>query len=369
MFSLARLKLLALRVGVILVLSALVKPLGLYAAQVEGLYLVELPVASQSTRDLRTATREGLSTVFVRVSGNRSALQNESIKVAIANANNFTKQFQYENRVDETSGEEQLVVVLEFEQALVDGQLRSAGLPLWSDNRPSVLVWMVVEDIDGQRFVGADTAPEIVAAIMASAQRRGLVVKMPILDLEDMVAVSTEDFQRLSNHNIQTAAERYNADTLLTGRVTRLTNGEWLGNWSFQFDGINHRYDGDANNVDNYIAMSLDQVAELLAAKYAIAPVSIAEGGILMRLTGINSFVDYARAITYLESLAAIHHANVVHIQGDEIIVRLIADGMLPQLQQAFELDQRIQLQSLNHYQGEYPIVMDYVWPSASAVN
>ena len=74
--------------------------------------------------------------------------------------------------------------------------------------------------------------------------------------------------------------------------------------------------------------------------------------------------VDYARAISYLENVAAIRHANVIDIQGSEIIVRLVADGLLPQLEQAFALDKRLQPMLSGAYQGEYSVVLDYRWPN-----
>jgi hypothetical protein len=102
-----------------------------------------------------------------------------------------------------------------------------------------------------------------------------------------------------------------------------------------------------------------------MGAHYAIAPVDISEGGLLMRLTGVADFKDYARAITYLEGVAAIRHANVVQIEGNEIIVRLIADGLLPQLQQSLALDNRLLPAAGGDaaYAGKYPIVLDYQWP------
>ncbi len=346
----------------IVFLSCLFTALTLRAEQIDNLYDVAVPVKSQSTADLRLGTQEALSTAFIRISGNAEVLQNSSIRSAINRATDFTRKFSY-RKTQEDNGDEQLWLVIEFEQRLIDQQLRDAGLPLWSSNRPTVLVWLVVDDRDGRRFVGVGRDKDIVKAITDNAQRRGLIVKFPVLDLEDMVALSADELWRLNAWRAQTAAERYQADTLLLGRVSKLSNGEWLGRWLFSYDQQQLEFDGEAESLKVYTGSAIDQVAELLANQYAIAPVKIAEGGVLMRLTGIGSFVDYARAIAYLESVAAIRHANVVDIQGEEIIVRLVADGMLVQLQQAFALGKRLQSQVGRPYQGEYEIALDYHWP------
>ncbi|ARN72969.1 DUF2066 domain-containing protein [Oceanicoccus sagamiensis] len=340
------------------------------AEEVDGLYDTAVKVDSQSSQDLTRATREGLSTVLVRVSGNAELVQQPAIKSAIKNASQYIKQFRYEKRPRLIASEpanvegEQLYAVIEFEPKLIDATLREAGLPLWSSNRPTVLLWVVVAEGNKRRFANADTDPDLLQAIAANAERRGLAVKLPTLDLEDMVAVSTDQLWQLNHPRANAAVERYQTDTVLLGRVTRLTNGEWLGSWRYSYAGQTIRFDAEATSANDYIAVAVDEVAERLAQQYAIAPVNIADNGVLMRLSGINDFTAYARAISYLESVAAIRHANVVSVEADEIIVRLIADGLLAQLEQSFALDKRIQPQVLSSYQGDYTIALDYAWPA-----
>jgi hypothetical protein len=337
------------------------------AEQVDGLYTVAVPVSSQSSSDFKSATRAGLKTVFTRISG-QTELGQQLIQTALSRANSYTRKYRYETFTgldNDSSANEQLLAVIEFEPLLVDQILRQAGLPFWSSNRPTVLVWIVVEDADGRRFVSAERDADIVQAITNNATRRGLAIKLPALDLEDMVAVSTDDVWQLNNRRAIAASERYQADTVLFGRVSKLTNGEWLGRWSYRYDQQPSNFDGQALNANNYVALALDHVAKLLARQYAIAPVNIADNGVLMRLTGIEGFVDYARAINYLESVAAIRHANVVSVTDDEIIVRLVADGLLIQLEQSFLLDKRLAPQTLDRYQGNYLIDLDYRWPQS----
>lgn len=348
------------------------------AEPIDNLYQVAVPVASQSGKELRRASSEGLATVFIRVSGNAAVTAEPGVRQAIRSAQKFTRQFRYESKqvepglLSEVTGTEgldgsepieQIIAVLDFESELVNKTLREAGLALWPANRPSILVWMAVGDADGRRFAGTETDAQIIAAINESAVRRGLPVKLPALDLEDMVALSVEDLWQMNTTSARAAAERYGADSLLLGKVSQLSNGDWLGSWQFLVNGQRVVLDGQAQNARDYIAAGLDQVAEILAEQYAIVPVDIAGDGILLRLAGINSFIDYARAIAYLESVSAVRHANVVSIEGNNLIVRLTADGLLPQLQQAFALDKTLQT-ATDIYQGGYTIELDYRWPS-----
>lgn len=327
------------------------------------LYRVTVNIDSQSPSELKRASREALAELFVRISGQQAVLNQDAIVAAIRDAGRYTKQFSYQRQAS-AEGEPQLQVALEFESSLVEDTLRRAGLPLWSSNRPSVLVWLAVEDAQGRRFVGAEQDPGLIDALRDNARRRGLALQLPLLDLQDLVALSADDIWRQNSARIDDASERYKPDTILVGRVTQLNNGRWLGRWSYHLGGRRVPFDGETNSGESFIASGLDQVAETLAAEYAIIPVQVAEGGLIMRLTDVRNFVDYARAIQYLEGIVAVHHANVVSLERDELILRLIADGEIAQLKQVFALDRQLQAVTEPGYTGPYPIALNYRWPS-----
>lgn len=346
----------------VLIWLALVFSAGLSAENVEGLYDVSIAVETQLDKDRIQVTRKALAIVFVRVSGDSQILEQAAIQNAISDASSYTKRFSYESRV--VGDDTQLYVELEFEATLVDKKLRDAGLPFWSATRPNILLWMVVEDTNGRRFINAEEDGEIFAAISSHATRRGLVLRLPALDLEDTIAVSADDIWRLHSHKAKSAAQRYKANTLLFARATQLTNGKWLGRWLFDSRMNEIEFDGEADTTDQYIGSAFDLVADDLARQYAIEPVDIADNGVIMRLTGVSQFVHYARAIRYLESVSAIRHANVVRISDDEIVIRLVADGSLSQLQQSLALDKKLQPIGSGDYQGAESIDLNFHWPS-----
>lgn len=331
--------------------------------EVPALYDVELPVDSQQNRELNKASKLALRTVLIRVSGSRQLEQNSKIQRVITNAQQLVKQFQYRRQVDAATQKEQLTVLIEFEKTLVDEALRSAGLSLWAANRPTVLLWLTVEDVNGRRFASEESDPNIIKWIIHYARQRGLMVKFPLFDLQDTLAVEPDEAWNLSNWRVQEAVKRYDTDTVLLGKFSQLSNGQLFGKWLYQYDSKQKNYDAQSSSLEEYLGAGLNQIADLMASKYAVAPIDVADNGVLMRLTGIDDYGDYAKAIAYLESVAAIRHANVVKIAGDEIIIHLIADGLLSQLQQVFLLDNRVVAMTESSYRGGYNIVLDYQWP------
>ncbi|MBN51200.1 MAG: hypothetical protein CMN85_16835 [Spongiibacteraceae bacterium] len=53
-------------------------------------------------------------------------------------------------------------------------------------------------------------------------------------------------------------------------------------------------------------------------------------------------FRDYARIVTYLESVAVIEHANPVWVSGSQMVVLLHLQGDMDKARQFFLLDKKI---------------------------
>ena len=327
------------------------------AAPVPDLYQVVVPVESQSAAALKAASAEGLATLFVRVTGDRATLQHPDIQSVLPQANNYLQQFRYQSAI--RNGKEQLTLVLDFAPALVEQRLRFAGQPVWSASRPKVLVWLAVDQGDGRRLLSADQAPALVAAVLAAAKQRGLPVQLPLMDLEDNIALSAEAVWQLDAARAQQAALRYKADGILLGHATRLSNGAWLGSWLLVGQGQPLRFAGEAATLEAFATDAIDRVTTQLASIYAIAPVSIASDGLLLRLQGIAGFTDYARALRYLERLAAVRQVNVLSIEGDQLLLQLLAEGQLEQLRQVLARDGRMIPAAAP---AGAPVNLDYRW-------
>jgi len=330
-----------------------------HAESVSGLYNTVVGIEAQSDAQLRKAAREGLATVFVRVSGHRSVLNHAEIKQALRSARTYLKQFSYQT--DEKEGVSHLSVVLEFEEALVTKVLRRGGLPIWSADRPTVLVWLVLDDGDSKQLANPEAYQDLIEQMRSHARRRGLALKLPLMDLEDNLALSAEQLWQLSSLAIAQASQRYQPDSILIGKLSRLTSGQWLGQWQYRFADRKIAFDGAADDLNEFIADGFDEVANLQSDVYAIVPVKTSSDGVIIELTNINGFADYARAVTYLESLAAVEHANLMYLQGDQLIVRLVAEGQLKQLENAIALGKKLKQQTVSIHK-DYPVALSYQW-------
>ena len=83
-----------------------------------------------------------------------------------------------------------------------------------------------------RRFLTADGAPELLAEVRNAFYQRGLPVQLPLHDLADATALSVDQLWRLDGGALINASSRYEVEHILAGRLTRLSSGEWLGDWA-----------------------------------------------------------------------------------------------------------------------------------------
>ena len=156
---------------------------------VRDLYSSQVPVADQSEEALSSASRKALAEVMVKVSGHRDVLDNPDVRAALRQARQHVLQYAYARG---KSDEVPLEARFEFDSNWVVEVLTAAGEPLWTANRPLVLVWLVMEDSTGRHFVNSDTYPELAAQVKAEFSRRGVPVQLPLFDLADTAALSLD---------------------------------------------------------------------------------------------------------------------------------------------------------------------------------
>ncbi|CAA0082835.1 Uncharacterised protein [Zhongshania aliphaticivorans] len=316
------------------------------AAVVSNLYDEQLLVESQSRTALKQGAGLALEQVFVRVSGRRQVADNPVVAEALAAPEPFMTQYRYQ-RSKNDEGEDELMLKLSFSPRQVNATLQSAGLPIWSANRPAVLVWLVADTIEGRKFVGADADAELLTALHSEAQRRGVVVQMPLFDLADSASLSVKQAWEMSVDDIQQASSRYSTPFILMGRVSQFSTGQWIGSWVLLQGAESLRLDSEGLTATDVLAAPIDYLADMQAATYSVSAGAGSSANTTIHVSGVNSFASYASLVTYLEGLAVIQHANTVWLNKDELILELVLNDDMEKVRRFLTLDGRL-LESAN---------------------
>ncbi len=313
---------------------------GVHAAALQNLYEEQLPVATQSSETLRRGAGEALEKVLVRVSGRRDVADNARIAEALANAEPLLTQYRYHRKLDE-EGEEQLSLQVSFSPRQVNSLLQSAGLPVWSANRPSVLVWLVEDTADGRRFVDSDAESVLYSSLQEEAARRGLSLQFPLLDLVDAGNLAVEDVWQMRLDDARDASARYGAAYTLVGRASELSSGRWVASWNILQGDEELRLDSEGSDGREAVAPLVDTLADIQAREFSVLAGSDS-GSTLIYVGDIRSFSSYARLVTYLENLSVVQHANTVWLSEDALVIDLLLNGDMEKVQRFLTMDNQL---------------------------
>jgi len=118
----------------------------------------------------------------------------------------------------------------------------------------SALVWMLVDDGNGQHRIGGPTGKNVMDRAREIAGGFGLGLHFPEQDSQDLVALSTTDLETGSTQAILTASSRYQEPMIMSAALTRLPDGTWSAVW--------FRHWGDTIDDHSSSSASLDQALQ-----------------------------------------------------------------------------------------------------------
>jgi hypothetical protein len=328
------------RAGVLVCMLALPVCTLVRAEIVRDLYSAEVPVADQSEQALAAAAGEALAEVLVKVSGSEEVLRDAPIRAALGKARDHVQQYVYRRRAGPGGA---LGAHFEFDEGFVTGLVTEAGAPLWTANRPRVLVWLVLEDSDGRNFVTGESEPDLTRSLLAEFSRRGVPAQLPLFDLSDASALSPEQAWRLHAPSLRGASLRYDVQDVLAGRMAPLSAGEWVGEWSYLHGSERLDRSLTAPTPEAFMRQGAALVAENMASRYAVLPSRGDGGTVLMSVSGVYSYADYAAIVAWLEGLELVDSADVRRIERDTIELSLRAHTDAASLATMIALNERLQ--------------------------
>lgn len=316
-----------------LILAAIVSPGPAGAVEMTSLYSAEVPIDSDQSDPRSAAYKDALAVVLLRVSGSGIGDDPEMIDLLFPNPAAYVVQFR--------PGEADTLWVT-FDGNAIEDVLRRNGQAVWGRDRPLTLIWLAVDWGQGEReIIGADD-PErsddqartidrnrlLRQRVLDVAERRGLPVVFPLLDTEDLARVTFPDIWGGFDELILDASQRYEANSVLIGRV-RADTAE-RNRWTYHFAGAERAWTGEPEMVINL-------VADMLAAEFAIGGDATLQS-VELGVAGINTVDAYGSVQRILSGLNVIDSFTITAVEGDRIVYRVEAHGGAERLARALRL-------------------------------
>ena len=292
------------------------------AVEVPTLYTAEVLYDREATDPRADAYAAALQTILLRVSGSELANNSAVVEELFPNPGSYVMQFR--------PGSEDTLWV-SFDGEAIEQTLRSGGQTVWGAERPLTLVWLAVDWGQGDREIIAADDPErterqsrsidrnrlLRQRVLDIAERRGLPVVFPLLDTEDLQNVSFSDIWGGFDEMILAATERYEADSILIGRIR--PESSQRSRWTYYFSGSQMALDGPPEAV-------VGQVADILAAEFAVGGDSPVEA-VTLNVSGIVSVEAYGSVQQVLNEVSLIENFTVIEVSADRVSYRVEIRG------------------------------------------
>ncbi len=293
-----------------------------------ALYRAEVELISQSDSERRAAAARALGMVLVKITGNPEAAGHPIVRRAMPQAESFVTGVDASEASSDAEGNTAVGgapvyktrMAFTFDPGSVDALVAGAGLNYWPSPRPRPILWLAIDDGKGARLVNSGQLA-VVKPLAERGLQRGLRFGMPTGSAVEQAAVQTVWAQNPLPMTALTA--RYGAQTQLLGKVYRSGAG-WTADWVLSRGETElSRWSHSDASPQRAIASGADGAADALAKRDAIAFNAGTPGPLQIEVAGIDGANDYARAMGYLQSLAAVRSVNVLEAGTDTLRVQL----------------------------------------------
>jgi uncharacterized protein len=302
----------------------------------DDLYTVTVPLDPQiaeerEARDL--AYKEALERVLIRVTGSDDENHLAGLAEYFPIPSRYVLRFR--------SGLEDTLEV-SFDGNAVEQVLRQTRNTVWGEERPLTLVWLAVDWGDGEReIIGADsgrqTADEtrsidrhrlLRERVEKAAERRGIPVVFPLLDIEDRQSIGFGDIWGGFDQLLNEASRRYGASSILVGRVR--PNSSQANRWTYYFGEEQLQWFGEPEAVTG-------MVADQLAQHFAIQGDAVLQSYSLT-VDGIDSVIAYGKVQQMMDNLSVAEDFALTTVAGQKVEYRVSVYGGIDRLNKALEL-------------------------------
>jgi uncharacterized protein len=318
-------------IGPLIVIFCLL-PICAGAMRVPGLYTADVPVADQSDKTRQGAVRTALRMVLVKLTGDRFAGGRADLEPLIRQAENYVQEYRYrqtrpENEDPGTLQEMQLLLSVRFNEESLNQSLRNLSVPVWGSERPSTLIWMVVEQNRERALISMDSASPYISVIDNRANLRGIALIFPLLDLEDTARLRPGDVWGNFKQPVMDASVRYHPDSVLTGILTALAPGIWEARWTAYINDQTHSWVTEGDLPDVVLDEGVDGMADILAQMFARSSVFTEKTTVRLSIADIHNVEQYARVLKYFKSLSSVSDVQVEQVASGVVTFLLSVHG------------------------------------------
>jgi hypothetical protein len=322
---------------IITILLLLTCSTSLYAA-VTSLYQTEVAVSSQSDDERVRAVKEGLTHVLVKLTGNAQIDANKTIKAALEKADYYVQEYSY-STPDVSSYHYSLVITYDTND--VNNLLKKAGFTYWGGERPSLLVWLLVDQEGQTEIISNESMGEILPQIKQLGVQYGLPLIFPMMDVADMSQVSSDAINTMNISLLEEAAKRYAPQGLLIGRIKQ-RDKQWLSDWQLIIAKSTWNFKMTGQSANSIVTDVLKNINQILAKQNTVKKNDEPLIWLQLEITHVLKPEDLNSLMQSLKQLNLVQQVKLSQIVGDRIDLAIEIRGSSSSFLQSTQTIQKL---------------------------
>lgn len=336
----------------------------------------EKEVANQTRTERQRELPNLFRDVLVRASGTTAVLDDSVVRNEIREVNDYLLQFGYRREGNQT------LLQASFDEQRVRQLLQRAGFPLWTGERPQLLLWVAEDSQErGVRLVGRAEQRPFLQGLYQEAERRGMRMLMPLMDLEDQLAVGPRDVWGRFQREVLRASERYPVAGVVSARMYPLfaeaENGDDASadnRTSNQQQPSGFRLEaiiviGEREFVENIEAENEEALARAFVnsvtdrvASLFIGATDDESGALVVRMSGFSDIGQLLAAEQMLQQQGQVEMVNLRRYQNGVAEFSLRVNGGVAWLTQALAFERRVQALPQQPVNPDETPILEYRW-------
>lgn len=324
------------------------------AVSIKGLYnaLIDLPVTQSEARMLNEAFGLAAEDVLIKVSGDKNAITGDLLKEAKKKASTWVAQHSVSSLSELMASEGGLVpgkqIKVTFYQESIDGFLSQNNLPVWGDNRPSVLIWLANENNGVRALSGSKTPSVALSEFALSANKIGVPIYAPLLDDVDKQNISASDVWGFFEDTIANASRRYQTDAVAALRLSSYAGHVGGSLLVLLKNGEREHFVLNGDTTTEIIEQASSNLAKVFSSRYASVRNSGAASKLSVQVVGIKNYGAMNKIQSYLESIGVVRGVALVEVNGEKVEFSVEIDGDKQKLFNSISLSQLLISAPLN---------------------
>ena len=284
--------------------------------------VIRIEVEDRSEDTIDRAAREALETALLKRSGDRALLQHPAVEAALASARKQLSLYQFERVGGKTR------FVAQIDRTVVEDLIKAANGTFWTEARPPILLWLVIDDPAGRRFGNTAAEQPLWERLSKTFDDLGVKLRRPLYDLSDAVLVSPDGLWRRDFGPIVEASERYGMTHLLLGRLIRLSNGRYIGEWVYRDVSVERAVSIQADSLETAIDPGVTLAMAEMRRQYAVAlTTDTATKALRVRVNDVVTRDDYRAVTAAMRGIQTLDHVRPVAVQGETLTLELQGVG------------------------------------------